>query len=204
MHLINSLALGGCSCNPRLVIFKLLSEINIHSIPCAITLMWIPQDLTDDKWTLASVMAWCHQATSHYLSQRGPRALIQYKDVILRSMTNGITGPQWVALPHWLLITAASGLTCHCAAHHGDSGGAGVLGRGFIILIGRWRWRLQETRWSWFTHWCLGDVDSGCNLRAIFKHVSSINIMSISCETDLRRMPKKPFDGKSTLGQVMA
>ena len=29
----------------------------------------MPLDLTDDKWTLVQVMAWCRQATSHYLSQ---------------------------------------------------------------------------------------------------------------------------------------
>ena len=29
----------------------------------------MPLDLTDDESTLVQVMAWCHQATSHYLSQ---------------------------------------------------------------------------------------------------------------------------------------
>ena len=28
---------------------------------------WMPRDLTDDKSTLVQVMAWCRQATSHYL-----------------------------------------------------------------------------------------------------------------------------------------
>ena len=41
---------------------------------------------TDDKSTLVQVMAWCHQATSHYLSQCWPRSLSPY----------GITRPQWV------------------------------------------------------------------------------------------------------------
>ena len=35
-------------------------------------------DLTDDKSTLVQVMAWCHQATSHYLSQCWPRSLSPY------------------------------------------------------------------------------------------------------------------------------
>ena len=43
-------------------------------------------DLTDDKSTLVQVMAWCHQATSHYLSQCWPRSLSPY----------GVTRPQWV------------------------------------------------------------------------------------------------------------
>ena len=51
-----------------------------------IALRWMPLDLTDDKSTLVQVMAWCHQATSHYLSQ-----------CWLRSMSpNGVTRPQWV------------------------------------------------------------------------------------------------------------
>ena len=46
----------------------------------------MPQDLTDDKSTLVQVMAWCHQATSHYLNQCWPRSPTPY----------GITRPQWV------------------------------------------------------------------------------------------------------------
>ena len=43
-------------------------------------------DLTDEKSTLVQVMAWCRQATSHYLSQCWPRSLLPY----------GVTRPQWV------------------------------------------------------------------------------------------------------------
>ena len=43
-------------------------------------------DLTDDKSTMVQVMAWCHQAPSHYLNQCWPRSLLQC----------GITRPQWV------------------------------------------------------------------------------------------------------------
>ena len=46
----------------------------------------MPIDLTDNKSTLVQVMAWCHQATSHYLSQCSPRSLSPY----------GVTRPQWV------------------------------------------------------------------------------------------------------------
>ena len=51
-----------------------------------IALKWMPQDFTDDKSTLAQVMAWCHQVTSHYLRQCWPRSLSPY----------GVTRPQWV------------------------------------------------------------------------------------------------------------
>ena len=43
-----------------------------------IALRWMPQDLTDEKSTLVQVMAWCRQATSHYLSQCWPRSLSPY------------------------------------------------------------------------------------------------------------------------------
>ena len=43
-------------------------------------------DLTDDQSTLVQVMAWCRQATSHYLSQCWPRSQSPY----------GFTRPQWV------------------------------------------------------------------------------------------------------------
>ena len=45
----------------------------------------MPQDLTD-KSTLVQVMAWCCQATSHYLNQCWRRS----------PMPNGVTRPQWV------------------------------------------------------------------------------------------------------------
>ena len=40
----------------------------------------------DDKSTLVQVMAWCRQATSHYLTRCWPRSLPPY----------GVTRPQWV------------------------------------------------------------------------------------------------------------
>ena len=42
-----------------------------------------PQAIT---FTLVQVMAWCHQATSHYLNQCWPRSMSPY----------GVTRPQWV------------------------------------------------------------------------------------------------------------
>ena len=57
--------------------------------------MWL--NLTDDKSTLVQVMAWCRQATSHYLSQCWPSSMSPYS----------VTRPQWVKEPghqrawHW-------------------------------------------------------------------------------------------------------
>ena len=53
----------------------------------------MPLDLIDGKSTLPQVVAWCHQATSHYLSQCWPRSLSPY----------GVIRPQWVNVQDWLL-----------------------------------------------------------------------------------------------------
>ena len=63
-----------------------------------IALRWMALDLTDDKSTLVQVMAWCCQATSHYLSQCWPRSMSQ----------NGVTRPQWVK---WLWALCLDELT---------------------------------------------------------------------------------------------
>ena len=71
---VNSLAPGRYGCYLKLVISN-SSRINILRISSEIVLRWMPQDLTDDKSTLVQVMAWCRQATSHYLNQCWPRSM---------------------------------------------------------------------------------------------------------------------------------
>ena len=68
------------------VIFKQILVIDGWSICCEIALIWMSLDFTDDQLTLVQVMAWCHQATSHYLSQCWPRSLLPY----------GTIRPLWV------------------------------------------------------------------------------------------------------------
>ena len=68
------------------VIFKQISEIDGWGISCEIAPIWMSLDLTYDQSTLVRVMAWCRQATSHYLSQCWPRSLTSY----------GVTRPRWV------------------------------------------------------------------------------------------------------------
>ena len=60
---------------------------------CEIDLRCMPQDLSDDLSTLVQVMAWCHQATSHYLSQCScwPWFMSPY----------GVTRPHWVNWVEW-------------------------------------------------------------------------------------------------------
>ena len=83
---INSLAPGKFELNFRYVILKWILVIDGSGISCEIALIWMSLNFTDDQSTLVQVMAWCRQATSHYLSQWWSRSLSPY----------GITRPQWV------------------------------------------------------------------------------------------------------------
>ena len=66
---INSLAPGKFEWNFRYLILQIISVIDGWGISCQLALRLMSLDLTDDKSTLVQVMAWCRQATSHYLSQ---------------------------------------------------------------------------------------------------------------------------------------
>ena len=84
----NSLAPGRFQFDIRSVIFKLTSVNGGWGISCEIALKWMSLDLDDYQSILVQVMAWCRQATSHYLSQCWPRSM----------SPNGITRTQWVKL----------------------------------------------------------------------------------------------------------
>ena len=60
--------------NFRYVTFKLILEISGSGFFCEIVLRWLRLEHTDDKSTLVQVMAWCRQATSHYLNQCWPKS----------------------------------------------------------------------------------------------------------------------------------
>ena len=82
----NSLAPGRSECNSKNVIFNLVLLIGIFRSSHDNALRWMPQDLTDDNSTLVQVMAWCRQATSHYLSQ------------CWLSSLSPMASPQWVSI----------------------------------------------------------------------------------------------------------
>ena len=82
----NSLAPGEFEWNFTSVIFKQILVIDGWDISCEIALIWMSLDFTDDQSTLVQVMAWCCQATSHYVSQSWPRSLSPF----------GVIKPQWV------------------------------------------------------------------------------------------------------------
>ena len=69
------LDLGRCSNNSKRIISKLII-LNRHlGTLCKIALRYMSQNLTNEKLMLVQVMAWCHQATSHYLNQYWPRSM---------------------------------------------------------------------------------------------------------------------------------
>ena len=70
----NSLTAGKFELNFREVIFMLILIID-GGITYETALRWLPLNLNNDKSTLVQVMAWCRQATSHYLNQCWPRSL---------------------------------------------------------------------------------------------------------------------------------
>ena len=83
---VNSLAPVRSGCDSKNGIFNPVLLIGIFRSSHDNALRWMPHDLIDDKSTLVQVMAWCHQTTSHYLSQCWLRSLSPY----------GIARPQWV------------------------------------------------------------------------------------------------------------
>ena len=84
--LLNSLAPGRPGCHFKTAIFNLVLLIGIFISSKDNAQRWMPRDITNDKSTIAQVMAWCRQATSHYLNQCWPSSMSPY----------GVTRPQWV------------------------------------------------------------------------------------------------------------
>ena len=83
---IDTLAPGRCGSNLKCIILKFIFCVDIRSIAGGIVVRWKLQHLTDYLSTLVQVMAWCHQAPSHYLSQCWPWSMTPYS----------VTRPQWV------------------------------------------------------------------------------------------------------------
>ena len=75
---VNSLWPGRFQWNSRWVLFKPITVIDGWDTCCEIAPWRMSLNLTDGKSTLVGVMAWCRQATSHYLSQCWPSFLSPY------------------------------------------------------------------------------------------------------------------------------
>ena len=94
----------------EILIFKQIFVIDGWGISCEIALIWMSLHFADDQSTMVQVIAWCHQATSHCLSQCWPKSLSPY----------GVTRPQWVNM------VVADGLAPNrhqaICNHHDDAG----------------------------------------------------------------------------------
>ena len=95
--------------------FQAILAIDGGGISCETDLRSMSMDPTDDKSTLAQVMAWCRQKTSHYLSRCWPRSMSPYgvtrpqgfNQCLPRSMAGCQTSPstkQWASTHCELLI----------------------------------------------------------------------------------------------------
>ena len=100
----NSLFPGRCGYNFKGVIFKLIIIlwIGILGASCKIVVRWMPQNSIDDKSTLVKVMAWCCQASSHYLNLCWPRS------------------PYSVTRPQGLTVTVQIALPTTCRFWHNN------------------------------------------------------------------------------------
>ena len=65
---VNSLTHARCGSKFRRIISKHLLHGNFMTICSGMALRWMLQNTFNDKSILVQVMAWCCQATSHYLS----------------------------------------------------------------------------------------------------------------------------------------
>ena len=75
-----------CCYDFKCVIAKCIVMTSFRKISSIIAFKWTVQDPTDHESTLAQVITWCCQATTHYLSQCWPRSMSPHD----------ISRPQWV------------------------------------------------------------------------------------------------------------
>ena len=85
------------------VVIFIVKQNSSLSTCCEIALRWMPQNVTIQKSTLVQVMAWCHQAPSHYLSQCWPICMLPFGTqwdinkmvtILLTTVSNGFS---WIS-----------------------------------------------------------------------------------------------------------
>ena len=111
-----------CCREMQYIIFKLILVFDCWGITDEIALRLMALNLTNCTSTLIWVMAWCCQATSHYLSQCWPR----FKPL------HSISGPQcvkdiknnfeWQNISWYSLMKMVIIIECHSGGHHRDHG----------------------------------------------------------------------------------
>ena len=108
---INPLAAGKCSNNFKSINLKLI-VLNISLSTCSENaLRKMPQDLTNEQSILVQVMAWCHQAPSHYMSKCWLRSMRPYA-VTRQQRVNSLAYCQQYDLYDWNLTTVVTTHPC--------------------------------------------------------------------------------------------
>ena len=79
-----------------------------NNIYFEIALRWLSLDLTDDKPTLVQVMAWCRQATSHYLNQCWLRSMSPCSSTMPQWVNESELCCWWPLQPQWWLCRNGS------------------------------------------------------------------------------------------------
>ena len=72
----DSLSPETCGSNIKSLSFKLILQNSSLGAHFEISLRWMLKHLTNEKSLFVQVMTWCHQATSHYLSQPWLRSML--------------------------------------------------------------------------------------------------------------------------------
>ena len=78
--------------------------INLFSISCETAIMWMPQDLTDDKLTLVHVMVWCHGQSWQSKHNKTPLMML-YFQTSFRQLGNTLSAKFWTWIhfyPWWV------------------------------------------------------------------------------------------------------
>ena len=133
----NPLTSKSFGCHLKSFISKLISLTDILSMLSEIALTWMPQDLTGDWLKLVQVMAWYHQATSHYLNQPWPNSMTPYV----------ITIPQYIYLIPWSpdidvsILWPCLPIKCACRIVTVDMG---IHKQPLTLAIGKFNIHLQE------------------------------------------------------------
>ena len=157
----------------------------------------MPQDLTDDKSTLVQVMAWCRQATSHYLGQCWPISM----------SPNGATRPQLVkgvstrthqvpASFSWKVYGSAQSYMVYDQMWATSRRQNGMRNDVLSVSLNAVTKAIVLTHWPREFEWNF--------IYVIFKRILVTDGWGISCEIALIWMSLDFTDDQSTLVQVMA
>ena len=139
-------------------------------------------DLTEDKSTLVQVMAWCRQATSHYLSQCWPR-----------SVSYGVIRPQWVnslalddAIQHhrtWSILVQVMAWCYQATTHY----------------LNQWGLIINEVLWHWSKGYFTG-IAQGINNNTRFENDTIWITFAPPNELMITKQCKATFSSLTTLG----